>query len=78
MNEHAQRVGAFDSGWDFAFTKLFQYIRYSGMCKNHDFSDLCLRKVACGDDRKMDFLLIKILQSNQTPLIDLIHNRVVK
>ena len=44
----------------FCVSETFYYIKCSEMCKNHDFSGLCLRKVACGDVGKIHLLLIKI------------------
>ena len=60
----------------FCDLKTFCYIRWSEMCKNHDFSCLCLRKVACGGVRKINLSLVKILQSGQTSWIVFVHYRV--
>ena len=76
MHDVGQRVGIIDSGWDFAFAKLFYNIRYSGMCKNQDFLRVWMRKLVCGRVRKINFTVIKILQSGQTPLINCMHYRV--
>ena len=54
LHGDAKGVGEGGCLWDFVFRKLFCYIRWSEMCKNHDFSCLCLRKVACGDVWKIN------------------------
>ena len=61
LHGDAKRVGECGCLWDFVFRKLFYYIRCSEMCKNHDFSGLCLRKVACGDVGKIHLSFIKTL-----------------
>ena len=56
MHDVGQRVGIIDSGWDFAFAKLFYNIRYSGMCKNHDFLSAWMRKMVCGLESKTNII----------------------
>ena len=63
LHDNTQRVGAFDSGWDFSIAKLFYNIRYSEMCKNHNFFGMKMRKVVCGHVDEIKVISKKILQS---------------